>query len=38
LKELPLVIIKHPLGGIEAKDVQEKADVSIDLVIRALAG
>ena len=31
-----LVVIPHPLGGLKADKVREKADNAVDLVVRAL--
>jgi hypothetical protein len=36
LANLTLVVIPHPVGGIEPEKVREKADKSIDLVIGAI--
>jgi hypothetical protein len=36
LSELPLALIPHPLGGIREEDVIKKADLAIDLVVRAV--
>ena len=36
LADLPLALIPHPLGGIREDEVVRKADLAIDLVVRAL--
>ena len=36
LADLPLALIPHPLGGIREEEVVRKADLAIDLVVRAL--
>lgn len=36
LANLTLVVIPHPVGGIEPEKVREKADKSIDQVVSAL--
>lgn len=38
LSVLTLVVIPHPIGGLEPEKVREKADKSIDLVVKALTG
>ena len=38
LANLTLVVIPHPVGGLEPEKVREKADKSIDLVINAITG
>jgi hypothetical protein len=36
LAELPLALIPHPLGGIREEEVVKKADLAIDVVVRAI--
>ena len=36
LADLPLALIPHPLGGIHEEEVVRKADLAIDLVVRAV--
>ena len=36
LAELPLALIPHPLGGIREEEVVKKADLVIDIVLRAV--
>ncbi len=36
LAELPLALIPHPLGGIREEEVVKKADLAIDVVVRAV--
>ena len=36
LADLPLALIPHPLGGIREEEVIKKADLAIDLVVRAV--
>ena len=36
LADLPLALIPHPLGGIREEEVVRKADLAIDLVVRAV--
>jgi hypothetical protein len=36
LADLPLALIPHPLGGIREEEVVTKADLAIDLVVRAV--
>jgi hypothetical protein len=36
LADLPLALIPHPLGGIREEEVVSKADLAVDLVVRAL--
>ena len=36
LAELPLALIPHPLGGIREEEVIKKADLAVDLVVRAV--
>ena len=36
LAELPLALIPHPLGGIREEEVIKKADLAIELVVRAV--
>ena len=36
LKDLPLVVFPHPLGGLEEDKVREKAELAIDSLIQAL--
>jgi hypothetical protein len=36
IAELPLALIPHPLGGIHEDEVVKKADLAIDLVVRAV--
>jgi len=36
LADLPLALIPHPLGGIHEEEVVKKADLAIDLVVRAV--
>ena len=36
LADLPLALIPHPLGGIREEEVMKKADLAIDLVVRAV--
>ena len=36
LAELPLALIPHPLGGIREEEVVKKADLVIDVVVRAV--
>jgi hypothetical protein len=34
--DLPLALIPHPLGGIQEDEVVRKADLTIDMVVRAV--
>ncbi|MDO8477220.1 MAG: hypothetical protein Q7W02_13690 [Candidatus Rokubacteria bacterium] len=36
LADLPLALIPHPLGGIREEEVVRKADLVIDIVVRAV--
>ena len=36
LADLPLALIPHPLGGIREEEVVKKADLAIDIVVRAV--
>ena len=36
LADLPLALIPHPLGGIREEEVVRKADLAIDIVVRAV--
>ena len=36
LPSLPLVVVPHPLGGLDAAAVRAKADKAIDEIIRLL--
>ena len=36
LADLPLALIPHPLGGIREDEVVRKADLAIDMVVRAV--
>ena len=36
LADLPLALIPHPLGGIREEEVVKKADLAVDLVVRAV--
>ena len=36
LADLPLALIPHPLGGIREEEVVKKADLVIDVVVRAV--
>ena len=36
LEALPLALIPHPLGGIREEEVVKKADLAIDIVVRAV--
>ena len=36
LAELPLALIPHPLGGIHEEEVVKKADLAIEMVVRAV--
>jgi len=36
LADLPLALIPHPLGGIREEEVVLKADLAIDVVVRAV--
>jgi hypothetical protein len=36
LAELPLALIPHPLGGIPEDEAIKKADLVIDVVVKAL--
>ncbi|HEV2055983.1 MAG TPA: hypothetical protein VGV06_12560 [Methylomirabilota bacterium] len=36
LADLPLALIPHPLGGIREEEVVRKADLAIDMVVRAV--
>ena len=36
LADLPLALIPHPLGGIREEEVVKKADLAIDVVVRAV--
>jgi len=36
LADLPLALIPHPLGGIREEEVVKKADLAIDVVMRAV--
>lgn len=36
LADLPLALIPHPLGGIREEEVLRKADLAIDMVVRAV--
>ena len=36
LADLPLALIPHPLGGIREEEVVRKADLVIDMVVRAV--
>ena len=36
LAELPLALIPHPLGGIREEEVVTKADLVVDVVVRAV--
>jgi hypothetical protein len=38
LSSLSLVVIPHPVGGLEQGKVRTKADKSIDSVVHALVG
>jgi len=38
LSTLTLVVIPHPIGGLEPEKVREKADKSIDILVKALTG
>ncbi|HMB33688.1 MAG TPA: hypothetical protein VKV41_06640 [Methylomirabilota bacterium] len=36
LADLPLALIPHPLGGIREEEVVKKADLAVDVVVRAV--
>jgi hypothetical protein len=36
LADLPLALIPHPLGGIREEEVVRKADLAVDMVVRAV--
>ena len=36
MADLPLALIPHPLGGIREDEVLKKAELVIDVVVRAL--
>jgi len=36
IADLPLALIPHPLGGIHEEEVVKKADLAIDVVVRAV--
>ena len=36
MKDIPLVIVPHPVGGISPEEVEAKADVILDKVIARL--
>jgi hypothetical protein len=36
IADLPLALIPHPLGGIREDEVLKKADLAIDMVVKAL--
>ena len=36
IADLPLALIPHPLGGIQEDEVVRKADLTIDMVVRAV--
>jgi hypothetical protein len=36
MPELPMAVAPHPLGGLKAQAVQEKADALFELVIAGL--
>jgi hypothetical protein len=36
IADLPLALISHPLGGIHEDEVVRKADLTIDVVVRAV--
>jgi len=36
LADLPLALIPHPLGGIREQEVVKKADLAVDVVVRAV--
>jgi hypothetical protein len=38
LAALTLVVIPHPVGGFEPEKVRERAEKSIDAVVKALIG
>ena len=36
IADLPLALIPHPLGGIHEEEVVKKAELAIDVVVRAV--
>ena len=36
MAELPLALVPHPLGGIREEEVVKKADLAVDVVVRAV--
>ena len=36
MEALPLALVPHPLGGIPEDEVQKKADLAIEAVLKAL--
>ena len=36
LADLPLALIPHPLGGIREEEVVKKADLAVEVVVRAV--
>jgi hypothetical protein len=36
IEALPLALVPHPLGGIRDDEVLKKADLAIDLVLKAV--
>ena len=36
IEALPLALVPHPLGGIRDDEVLKKADLAIDVVLKAL--
>jgi hypothetical protein len=36
MKEIPLVVVPHPIGGISAEEVEAKADAILDKVVTGL--
>ena len=36
MADLPLALIPHPLGGIREEEVIKKADLVIDVVVKAI--
>ncbi len=38
MPELPMAIVHHPIGGVQAEDVRAKADAVLDVVVAGLTG